>query len=155
MCLTFCHVRRILFDSDVDDVCAPCRHNVPQGRRCAACQHADEERDLCTLTHAPLPARGWCCHYNASLAARRQSVTASHLKGHLAYAGLVDALQLYQAGYQRQRNGSFLVDIDTLAIPICYGVPTKHWGMEVIDDDTTTDWEPLYADPADSHTITI
>jgi hypothetical protein len=133
MCLTYCHRRDLFFDSDTDDVCGVCSFNfqdeptlLAAGRKaCNDCVH--QSGDACALAHAPQPARRWCCHCNVRPRGGWADVTIRRVRGHLHRADLALTLNVYEAEYELSAEGVYRVNLDTLAVPLVYGVPVEHW----------------------------
>jgi hypothetical protein len=134
MCLTFCHRRDLLFDSDTDNVCGVCSFNFQDDKACDACVHQSGEPTLaaeraCALAHAPQPARRWCCHCNVQPKSGWRGLDSSgkDLRGHLRRLPLAHVLEMYGAEYQSGEPGEYTLNLDSLAVPLVYGVPVEHW----------------------------
>ncbi len=146
MCLVYCHLRGVLLDSDTDEVCGSCPHNLERGRagQCAACAHRQSKR--CGLTGATLPLRGWCCHHNAGVGVDELVVTGADLRGALRFASLPEVFELYDVAYVSGPDG-WVVAVADLARPLTYGVPTVHWDVEDgVADETGVDFVDLVLD---------
>ena len=127
MCLTYCHRRDLFFDSDTDDVCGVCPFNFQDDKLCAACVH--QSADACALAHAPQPARRWCCHCNVQPKSGWRGLAPSRkdMRGHLRRLSLADVLEMYGAEYQSSGPGEYTLNLDSLSVPLVYGVPVEHW----------------------------
>jgi hypothetical protein len=134
MCLTLCHVRRVLYDSDTDEVCGVCIHNQPDpSRSCDTCRHRRGGR--CGLTQAPRPAGGWCCHCNAVPLLGTLDVGEDTVRGAVRFYGLGRLLMLYDVDWERtDGDATYSVAIASLALPLTYGIPTVHWAEEAVLD---------------------
>ena len=136
MCLTYCHIRGIVYDSDTDEVCGVCGYNLPDGRDCACCTHC-EGNGTCALTHSPTPARGWCCHHNVKLSTGEVAISQADVRGTLRFVGVPDVFDLYDAIYaaDEDKEDRYTIDLDSLATPITYGIPTVHWDVGEDEDE--------------------
>jgi hypothetical protein len=157
MCLTFCHVREILYDSDTEDVCGMCPHNFPDGKRCEGCAHQQSDEamsvdtySVCVLTAAPLPARRWCCHHG--LWRRYPALEgvrvfgAHHLKGYLRLKPLETVLAEYGVEYEPAGGGLCRVQMASLSIPLVYGVPVEHWPATIAESAQSEQGVEIEAD---------
>lgn len=137
MCLTFCHKREILYDSDTDDVCGMCQHNFPDGKRCESCTHQQRGAATCALTAAPLPMRRWCCHHSLwrrYLPGEGERVFGTHhLKGYLRLRPLETVLTEYGVEYEPTGGDLCRVQMASLSVPLVYGVPVEHWPTTIAD----------------------
>jgi hypothetical protein len=147
MCLTYCHPCDILFDSDTDDVCGVCKLNRPAGQSCGACRH--EQGEVCALTRAALPSRRWCCHCNADTQHGWRVFAIENTRGSLRRQPLAATLDIYGAEYEAI-GGLYRVNLDSLAVPLVYGVPVEHWMPALIGERDTSpsrsvewDWSRL------------
>lgn len=120
MCLAYCHVRALLFDTDTDEICVVCPHNYPEGRGCQSCYH--RQGVICDLTEAPLPVRRWCCHCNQSATTTRIEIRQVVLWGAWQTWGINRVLDWYGVAHE----GEDIVIAD-LNRPLTYGIPVKHW----------------------------
>lgn len=134
MCLTLCHIREVLYDSDTDEVCGVCIYNQPDpSRSCNTCSHHQAGR--CRLTQAPRPARHWCCHCNAVPLSGTLNVGADTVRGVVRFFGLPRLLMLYDVDWEGTDDGAtYGVQIASLALPLTYGIPTVHWAEEAVLD---------------------
>ena len=101
MCVTYCHVKRILFwnhSSCTREICPLA--GQAQGS-CQTCCHRTDER--CVLINAPLPAAGGCCHWSASLTEGLVPVTPAMVA---PLAGFFTKTGEIVADYSRQVNGN-------------------------------------------------
>lgn len=136
MCLTWCHKRSVLIDTDTDDVCGMCVHNLPPagGIHCATCCH--KAGSVCQATGAPLPERLWCCHHDVSLNEGQLTVTTDHLRGALRFVEMPHVLDLYGAVYcGHGPDGSYSVELESLSRPAVFGVSTVHWEEALYSSD--------------------
>ena len=126
MCLTFCFVREILFDSDDDWVCGVCWHNCSEGKPCETCVY--RAGALCALTNASRPDRGWCCHHTN---AERWVTPPQRVFSEQAFKGFHSptrvVLKIYGAQYEVIGRGLVRIAMSSLSVPLVYGVPTAHW----------------------------
>jgi len=131
MCLTLCHQHRILYDSDVQDACLGCPYNEQRGE-CETCDH--RAGDVCALTQSPLPKKGWCCHFNADLhTAPTIRVIRDEFWGEIAQRTPEDNFRIWETQYEK--NGDeYVVVVESLTLPVTYGVPTTHWADSVLDE---------------------
>ena len=134
MCLTYCHRRDLFFDSDTDDVCGVCSFNFQDDKACDACVHQSGEPTLaaeraCALAHAPQPARRWCCHCNVQPKSgwRGLDPSGKDMRGHLRRLPMAVVLEMYGAEYQSNAQNEYTLNLDSLAVPLVYGVPVEHW----------------------------
>ena len=170
MCLTYCHRRDLLFDSDTDDVCGVCSFNFQDEKTCDVCVHQTSAKSLsderaCALARAPQPARRWCCHCNVQPKSgwRGLDPSGKDMRGHLRRlcvdlpwanhaTPMAVVLEMYGAEYQSNAQGEYTLNLDSLAVPLVYGVPVEHWtnaimagglpGAGSLGDDL--DWDSLF-----------
>jgi len=125
MCITWCHQRQILYWNH--DNCHPfdCPKANEKHGRCENCRHRleGEDRLLCSLTRAPLPQAGGCCHYNVKLIAGPQKVTLAvvEMLGPGSNETVRDVLDGFDVAHQIDGQGDVWVDSDELGLPDIYG----------------------------------
>jgi hypothetical protein len=148
MCLTYCHQRNILFDSDTDDVCGVCKLNRRAEQSCENCRH--EQGEACALTRAALPSRRWCCHCNADTQHGWRAFSIENVRGSLRRQPFAATLDIYGAEYEAIGGVLYRVNLDSLAVPLVYGVPVEHWmpalapvSQDQADRPVEWDWSRL------------
>lgn len=140
MCLQWCHVHSWLIDNDLP--CAGCERGeaarLPAAWSCASCTHLiarNNQAAMCGLTREAPPLIGRCCHWQAE-----PSTLADLAIGD-------DAIAPWLAGtavtiFERSPSappvsvaaGQVLVALDSLSVPLVYGVPAADW-------DAALGWE--------------
>ena len=123
MCVTFCHLNRILFFNHED--CDPlwCEQAAQSHPACRMCIH--NEGGLCGLTRAPQPAGGsGCCHWSVTLVRGWQPIVEPFQVAPLAPAAnetVTDLLDGLDAPYRVDDRGYMWVNPDALGLPDTYG----------------------------------
>ncbi len=131
--MSWCHVRRYLYDSD--EPCLFC--DVPIGR-CPDCRHRREQ--MCDLTRWAWPEEGGCCHYDVAPCepAAPFPLTIEVLSPSLAAIARRRGVWAAVGWWAEPRwvDGVKCLDPADLAGPEVYGVPAAHgW----IGDDVALD----------------
>ncbi len=133
MCLTFCHKRNILYDSDTNEVCDVCPDNWGQYKSCQTCNHRRDKQ--CGLTSAPIPEDRWCCHYNVIQVDGTVLVEMEQLKGQSVRSlGLRHAFQIWDTEYSDEGDGQYQVILSSLAVPLVFGMPMTHWANALLEN---------------------
>ena len=108
---------------------------IEEPGRCYSCRYRQSEGDICTLTRAPLPETGGCCHWNVELVMDRQPVTPEMLAplgitGPEPAEAILDSLA---APHEVDAAGQTWVDPNRLGVPEAYGLGLEELAPEVLD----------------------
>ncbi len=110
--------------------------------RCEDCRHRrdEEEEHHCSLTNAPLPECGGCCHHNVELVEGPQVVTRDMLAPlGLTWEVTEEFILLdLDVPYGRDWRKQITVNPDDLGLPFTYGLSTEHMPEEEFD---WTEWQ--------------
>ncbi len=147
MCVSFCHRKQVLFwkhkdcealASNGNDDPSACDFAAGPHSRCEDCRHRRDER--CSLTNAPLPECGGCCHHNVELVEGPQVVTRDMLAPlGLTWEVTEEFILLdLDVPYGRDWRKQITVDPDDLGLPFTYGLSTEHMPEEEFD---WTEWK--------------
>jgi hypothetical protein len=148
MCLTWCHVRQRVFNSDVscDCHCPSTIRLAHVGRTCQSCEHMISrglQRPLCGLTRQPTPYANSCCHWDATISTGVRFVGPTDLVDGLLEATEVSSTALLfmeswladgAPEVQPEGDGVYL-RVEELALPEVYGVPAYQWDEAIPYED--------------------
>ncbi len=140
MCLQVCHVRKIVMDNHL--ACSHCPPGVRYGKEGASCDGQSPCRHwvtrqgkppMCALTRYALPKARVCCHHDAAPLTRRTfAVFADGLAdGLLAATGAQTPAALFDSSgvaYHVEGDGVPVIHVDSLGVPLVYGLPSYEWG---------------------------
>lgn len=134
MCFSFCHKRKVLFHFHEDCSRIACPFTQPQGK-CEECCHGANGR--CSLTNAPQPESGGCCHWNVPL---EQGVVRVEqvIVGHLILAVTEDWLVRWGIGAEEVETA---VNPQSLPLPRTFGLGVSPAEKEVSDGGEVMVWE--------------
>ncbi len=136
MCLSLCHVRKMLYFNHEEDLCFTCAHNWPAtADPCVDCLHYQSEGAVCLLTSMKIPWRGWCCHFDAVPIEGRLTVTQDVVEPALLrdHGSLADIFWSFGIeAVLAQDNVGQSVAVADLVVPWVYGVRCDDW-VEVLD----------------------
>jgi hypothetical protein len=132
MCVSFCHLRRVLFWNHEDCDPRDCPAAVRPHGSCATCRHGRE--GMCALTHAPQPADGGCCHHDVEVVGQLEISWHMLAPLRIRPEEMVEQfLQDYDVPYQHGPQSQVLVAPDDLSLPRTYGIGTESLAEEEMD----------------------
>ncbi|MEM7027995.1 MAG: hypothetical protein AAF629_00275 [Chloroflexota bacterium] len=121
MCLSYCTIKKILFDNHDD--CHPqwCEHAQIGHQPCDTCDHRMGE--VCGLTRYPLPKSRGCCHWNVDVINDSQQITLADLRmlGIGVNETVEDVLTGFDIPYEVDDQNRVWLDVGNLALPTTYG----------------------------------
>lgn len=134
MCVTFCHVRKILLLNHNDclpEMCLQAPSSVTGYEPCSTCKYrGDEDHGLCMMTMAPLPdGEMGCCHHNAEMIEEVQEMDDRIFIPYDDYVIREKAsFQMEATGvpFQHLPDGRIAVDPGETILPEIYGRGVEH-----------------------------
>ena len=125
MCVTWCHKGGLLYWNHDDCPVSLCDFAGQIVGQCEACRHRANQN--CTLTCAPLPEVGGCCHWNVTPAKGQQEIGAAELTilWRVGEEGVAETLDRMDVVYSTDAAGQVLLDPDDLGLPEVYGIGTE------------------------------
>ena len=132
MCLSLCHIRRMVYFNHEENLCGGCARNLLRSAgSCVTCQH--RQGAVCLLTAMRTPVRGWCCHYDVSPIAGVLSLTPDVVGPVLRWdfgGDIAEMLETFGVAFTTHATGAdteYRVAVEDLAVPWVYGVACDDW----------------------------
>ena len=127
MCVSYCHFRQLLYINHENCWPQDCQYASKRPSPCGTCKH--KQGGVCSLTNAPLPEKGGCCHWNVTLSTSPQPITLAMLTmiGVGCNETIADVLDSLDTPYTLDTSGQVWLNPDDLALPEVYGLGTEHF----------------------------
>lgn len=127
MCITFCHVNKLLFTNHQDCTAEMCNQAEMSHPSCVTCIHDSRDDGLCSLTMSSITGDG-CCHHNQVVIHGEQTLDDKLYELFPNYHMVIEASE--QLSYQGipfyHSGGQIVIDPDKMPLPEKFGEGTDH-----------------------------